>query len=74
MNVRPSEMAQPVIKVVTAPSSGVPDIDTVFGSEPAGRMGAWPLLALGLALLATVAWNSFLLWQVAKLVFSWMGF
>ena len=74
MNVRPSEMAQPVIKVGAGASPGVPDMDTAFGSEPAGRMGAWPLLALGLALLATVAWNSFLLWQVAKLVFSWMGF
>ena len=27
-----------------------------------------------LALLATVAWNGFLLWQVATLVFGWMGF
>ena len=74
MNVRPSEMAQPVIKIGPSVSPAVPDMDAAFGKDAANRMGALPWLALGTALLATVAWNGFLLWQVATLVFGWMGF
>ena len=74
MNVRPAELAQPVVKIGPVLQTAVPNMDAALASESAHHIGALPLLALSIAIIATVVWNGFLLWEAATLVFSWMGF
>jgi len=74
MNVRPAELAQPVVKIGPGSQTAVPNVEVVLSTEPAQDVGALPLLALSIAIIATVMWNGFLLWEAAALVFGWMGF
>lgn len=74
MNVRPAELAQPVVKIGPGPQIAVPNMDAAIAGEPSLPVGALPVLALAIAIIATVVWNGFLLWEAAALIFSWMGF
>ena len=74
MNVRSAELAQPVVEISLNPQAAVPLMDAAPAEGCfAERTGALPLLALGIAVAATVVWNGFLLWEAAAFIFSWMG-
>jgi len=77
MNVRPLDLAQSDAEIAFHAPGTVPILDTPravsnddLGVPPLGLM---PLLALASAILATVVWNGFLLWEAAAFVFNWLG-
>ena len=77
MDVRPLDLAQSDAEIAFRAPIAVPILDTpraVSNDDLSGPpVGLMPLLALASAILATVVWNGFLLWEAAVFVFNWLG-
>ncbi len=74
MNVRLTELTQPVVKLALNSGAAVSNLDTARARGFLQQTGVMPLLVLFTAATATVLWNGFLLWKLAALVVGWMGF
>jgi hypothetical protein len=74
MNFQPAKMAQPVLEVGFNTQGVVPNLDALPGREAGNGINLVPLVAIGIAASATLAWNGFLLWWFGNLVVSWLGF
>ena len=76
MNVHPLDLAQSDAKTAYTRPGAVPILDATRISgddQPVQRTGLIPLLALTSAVFATVAWNGFLLWEVASFILDWLS-
>jgi hypothetical protein len=53
----------------------VPNLDAAPMKKASGarRTAIWPVVAIAIGGLATVAWNGFLIWHTARAVFGWVG-
>lgn len=78
MNARTAEMRHPTVNIAVSSPPTVPkqenagfvNADTAVPPPP---LGLWPLMALAIAVTATLIWNGFLLWQVVEFVSGWFG-
>ena len=72
MNVRQVELTRPVVEITLKPDPAAP-VAALSEGRFLARAGALPLLALGVAVIATVGWIGFLLWEAVTFIFGLLG-